>query len=464
MGGFGDLETEEPVWMPTLIELEASGKKIQGQLKGRFKSPIEGKLAGENLRLETRLQGRKLTCDASREGEFLVGDCRFGDRPMKLSLTSSPPLTREQAAPYIGLYELAPGHHLAIAMDEILIAIDLETGWGRTLFHQGDDRFFAGPKITVPFPVERRLAFTRNAQGEVTALTLESSAGTVEAKRCCQGRSEPFAFKSAGTELRGTLHLPPGDGPFPAAVWIHGSGRSDRHDAIHFPAYLVREGFAVLAYDKRGIGESGGSYAMPDGRTFGYPFLARRAGDALAAVRALRQRPEVDADRVGLFGLSQAGWVAAQAAGSADIAFTVVLSGGATALSLEDKHSRWSGENIATGGTVEEVIARLRKEPIKEPGFRSHFANQKSPGLWLYGFKDRSNPSQLCAELIEDVAKAHGKDFTVVTFPNGNHALLEAKRGGYDEIGALEEWVPGMHGVISEWLREKVLRLESTND
>lgn len=455
LGGFGNLEAEEPLWMPALFELEAAGKKVRGQFTGRLKAKVEGELTDDGLRLVARLQHRDLECHARRDGAFLVGDCTLGSRPMTLRLTATSRAGAKGAESLLGLYEIAPGHRIVITQDEVLLAIDLKTGWSRALFLEEGDRFSTGPKLAVPFPIERRVTFTRDTAGEVSGLVLASETETIHATRCCPVRSEPFSFQSAGVQLRGTLYLPPGEGRFPALVWVHGSGRSERHQAMHFPIFLASEGYAALAYDKRGVGASGGSYAMPDGSTFGIEFLARRSRDVLEAVRALRRRPEIDPNRVGLFGISQAGWVIPKAARSPEVAFTVIFSGGATQLSLEDKHSRWSGETFATGGTVDEVIARLREERPGDPSFRADFENQSCPGLWLYGFKDRSNPSQLCAELIEDVAATHDKDFTVVRFPNGNHALFEARRGGYDEYGALERFVPGLHRIIIDWLNEK---------
>lgn len=454
LGGFGDLRRDAPRWMPALFDLELRGGRVQGRFVGRLKADVKGKLTDEGVRFSTRLRGRELDCQAQRQEAFLVGDCTFDGRPVQLRLTRTRTSDPRQTASYLGLYEVSPGHRIAITRDEVLLAVDLANGWSRALFWEHGDHFFTGTRMAVPFPVERRITFTRDRSGTVTGLEWVSDEGTVRATRCCAGRTEPFRFERAGTTFRGTLHLPAGEGPFPAAVWVHGSGRSTRDQAMQFPGFLVSEGFALLVYDKRGVGDSGGSYAMPDGSTFGIPFLERRAEDVREAARALGAHPNIDARRVGLFGVSQAGWVAPQAARSDDIAFTVILSGGATRLSLEDKHSRWSGETFATGGSVEDVIARLRASPGRDPDFRAHFAAQRSPGLWLYGFKDRSNPSQLCAELIEDVARTHDLDFTVVTYENANHALLEARRGGYDEYGALEGFVPDMHRVIADWLHE----------
>src|SRR5205823_2923215 len=70
----------------------------------------------------------------------------------------------------------------------------------------------------------------------------------------------------AGFTLAGTITIPNGDGPFPAAVMITGSGQQDRDESLmgHKPFlviadYLTRHGMAVLRCDDRGVGGSGGA-------------------------------------------------------------------------------------------------------------------------------------------------------------------------------------------------------------
>ena len=103
--------------------------------------------------------------------------------------------------------------------------------------------------------------------------------------------------------LAGTLTLPGGPGPHPAAVLVTGRGPHDRDETLgpHRPFRLLadtlaRAGVAVLRTDDRGVGGSTGSLA---GAT--YDDLV---GDTLAAVALLRSRPDVDPARVGLIGHS----------------------------------------------------------------------------------------------------------------------------------------------------------------
>ena len=124
-------------------------------------------------------------------------------------------------------------------------------------------------------------------------------------------------------ELAATLYVPDGAANRPAGVVIlHGSGDSDRSELRHMGQLdcLIDAGFVVLDFDKRGIGGSGGTYT--DG-----PDLHALARDGAAAVRFLRSRPEVDPKRVGIWGISQGGWVGEiMAADDPSLAFAILIS------------------------------------------------------------------------------------------------------------------------------------------
>ncbi|MGL6128473.1 alpha/beta hydrolase, partial [Chryseobacterium artocarpi] len=66
-------------------------------------------------------------------------------------------------------------------------------------------------------------------------------------------------FTSSGISLSGTIFKP--DHATAAVVIVHGSGQEKR--MTEFATLLADNGIAVLTYDKRGVGESGGVYAGP---------------------------------------------------------------------------------------------------------------------------------------------------------------------------------------------------------
>ena len=67
-------------------------------------------------------------------------------------------------------------------------------------------------------------------------------------------------FESAGARLHFILELPGGAGLFPAVVIGQGSGRATTSDGAAYVPFLLERGFAVLRYDKRGVGQSTGTY------------------------------------------------------------------------------------------------------------------------------------------------------------------------------------------------------------
>lgn len=117
--------------------------------------------------------------------------------------------------------------------------------------------------------------------------------------------SEPVTFESEGVKLAGTFVRPVQTTPCPALVAIPGSGKQGRETwEYRSHAYaLARRGIAVLLYDKRGVGESQGELATAD-----FTLLAR---DAMAALKLVRERHDVEAAQVGFLGISQGGWIAA---------------------------------------------------------------------------------------------------------------------------------------------------------
>ena len=131
-------------------------------------------------------------------------------------------------------------------------------------------------------------------------------------------REEAVRLASGKVNLAGTLVLPEGPGPHPAVVLFHGSGPQERDLAT--ARWFASQGVAALAYDKRGVGESTGDFRA-------IPFM-ELCDDGLAAIGYLKSRKEVDAKHIGVWGLSQGGWLGPLAASrSADVAFVIAVSG-----------------------------------------------------------------------------------------------------------------------------------------
>ena len=146
-------------------------------------------------------------------------------------------------------------------------------------------------------------------------------------------RSEEVSFvnlTATSVTLAGTLTIPTGSGPFPAAVLISGSGPQDRDEALfgHRPFavladYLSKRGIAVLRYDDRGFAKSTGIHSVATSIDF--------ATDANAAVRFLFTRGDIDHKAVGFVGHSEGGMIGPiSAVDNHDVAYLVLLAGPGT--------------------------------------------------------------------------------------------------------------------------------------
>lgn len=159
-------------------------------------------------------------------------------------------------------------------------------------------------------------------------------------------REQTVQIPAAGALLAGTLTRPDGDDRHPSALLINGSGPLDRDAAMPGMALglgqalataLAEQGCVLLRYDKRGVGASGGDYL-----TTGFH---DEAGDAAAALAALRAHPAVDQERVFVVGHSTGAVVAASLAQAAAPPAGYVLLAGAA--QPGERVMAWQSDRIA---------------------------------------------------------------------------------------------------------------------
>jgi pimeloyl-ACP methyl ester carboxylesterase len=252
-------------------------------------------------------------------------------------------------------------------------------------------------------------------------------------------REAQVHFTCAGATIAGTLTLPPGGGPHPAVVFVHGSGKAGRYTwRAPFVQAFVRGGIAVLSYDKRGVGESGGTCCPGD-----YGHFNLLAADADGAVSALRARADVERDRIGLIGASQAGWVVplATVRSRGHVAFTALVDGPAVSGGEERRWSELAGEEDADAPTLTAQRRHELERKLGGPsGFdpRPYLARMTTPGLWLYGGRDRSVPTARSAATLRDL---RGKHFEVVVYPRAGHGLLDTPPSDQRALPTLVAWV-----------------------
>jgi dipeptidyl aminopeptidase/acylaminoacyl peptidase len=317
-------------------------------------------------------------------------------------------------------------------------------------------------------PVEVTLNFA--ADGKIIWRNPDGS--TRAGRKIIGYREEPIVFQNGGVSLSGTLFLPSGPGPHPAVVGVHGSGAVDRSGFGGIPAQLAIEGTAFFAYDKRGAGKSSGSWRDATFETL--------AGDVRAALTALAARSDIDRRRVGMWGASQAGFIAPRiAAESSDVAFIVLVGPSGMTAALQETYDdeislRRAGFSEAiikraselqgainnyyrTGEQrekVEQAINAARSEPwfaatdlgtglaalerlpsreefgeiwwrkIMDYDPTEHWRLVRSPTLVIYGECDDSSPAKESARRIgEALEKAGNRDYSMEILPMANHGV-----------------------------------------
>ena len=163
--------------------------------------------------------------------------------------------------------------------------------------------------------------------------------------------AEDITFSSETVLLAGTLYKPDTETKCPAIVVLHAADGGTRQHKFynHLATQLPVRGSAVLLFDRRGSGHSGGD--------FGTASFDTLASDGSAAVDYLRSRDDIDEERVGLYGISQGGWIAPLVAGKrSDIAFLIIISG--CGVSPAEQMDYGASYSLRQAGFPEQVIAQ----------------------------------------------------------------------------------------------------------
>jgi len=309
--------------------------------------------------------------------------------------------------------------------------------------------------------------------------------------------------------------MPPGPGPFPAAVLLSVALPNDR-DMTHpsgprlfrtLAQHLANSGIATLRCDDRGVGESTGSYFEAT--------IQDLASDALAGVAFLKQRVAIDPKKVGVIGISEGAMVGAIAASRiGEVNFVVMLAGiGVPAETIFRQrildHAMNSGypqeridqqlsaldsliaivkntseENPELrakqlrqllqsdpGGIFEEEHTMLPESPdfrlqlLLSPWYRSLYSFDprkilekiRAPVLALTGDLDPLSPAdQHFPAMLAALEAGRNPDYTISRVPGLNHIFQKAKQGSLEEYMTLaEEFSPMGARIVSSWIRNR---------
>lgn len=246
-------------------------------------------------------------------------------------------------------------------------------------------------------------------------------AATPTAPGSVGGQSSSGFFTSGNVQLSYRLDLPAKTGLVGAVVFGHGSGLQTKESCRVFglaDGFLAR-GYATLCFDKRGVGQSTGQFlnVSPQNSVAVFEDLA---SDMAAGVEFLRSLPEIDRDRIGLAGVSQAGWIVPIAAAKTQAAFMLLIVGPTVSIGVENFYS-----NIVevTNAPIEDGYKALPS--FKGPdGFdpKPVLESLNVPGLWLFAGEDRSIPTPASVAILDQLI-ASGRPYTHVVFPGAGHNL-----------------------------------------
>jgi len=326
---------------------------------------------------------------------------------------------------------------------------------------------------------------------------------------------EEVAFENALAKvtLVGTVTWPKGKGPFPAAILISGSGPQDRNETIagHRPFlvladHLTKAGFAVLRFDDRGVGKSTGK--------FWEATSADHATDVEAALEFLRNRPNIDASRIGFIGHSEGGLIAPLVAQEdPELAFIILLAGPGvtgqeiveTQLRILSKNAGISDEVATWNRALQRKVAALLKEELDDEKAKARikvivdhaldelekidgksvkttralvdlqlaplmfrwsrfFLNHDPrpvlkkiacPVLAIVGEKDvQVDAGVNLREIRKALLEGNAKDITLKQFDGMNHLFQRSKTGAIAEYGVLKTTIePEVLDFVCGWLQ-----------
>lgn len=329
-------------------------------------------------------------------------------------------------------------------------------------------------------------------------------------------REVSFRNEGAGIRLAGTLLVPHGDGPFPAVVFVTGSGPQDRDESLmgHKPFLVIadalaRRGIASLRYDDRGAGKSEGDHMGSTVDDF--------AADAAAAVAFLAAQPKIDQHAIGILGHSEGGLTGPKVAVTTPaVDFLVLLAPPGEPLRdllMRQQRAileqRGVDESLLDQATVvqkkelglvadsslptPELQEKLRADAearqaeltdgqkkalgldegsieqgiqlASSPWFRSlmrevpavPLRKVKVPVLALFGGKDLQVDAEVNSAAVKKaLAEAGDEDVTVRTLPGLNHLFQHATTGAVEEYGAIEETIsPEVLQIVGDWIEAR---------
>jgi len=308
-------------------------------------------------------------------------------------------------------------------------------------------------------------------------------------------REEEYIINNKDVSLSGTFVLPNGSGPFPAVVFLHGSGPAERWWAMSYAKEFAEIGIASFLYDKRGCGKSTGSWISSS--------LDDLTGDVSSVINFLKTKKEINPNKIGVYAVSQSGWVTSRLAVSdTPPAFAIVNSGGGatpyeveilfykkslehSSLNISEKEEAMKlAENyleyLKTGNNRELLIEKIAVSKVKNwykfiniervlpsdknrknwewvPTYNpvTDIKKINFPILILMGKDDDLIPVETAiSKWKTGLNSAQNKNYEIKVFENAGHAL---RMGGHESFNSFPRYAEGSLEYQINWLKKNIL-------
>jgi len=308
---------------------------------------------------------------------------------------------------------------------------------------------------------------------------------------------EKFGFESNHFKVVGELRIPSGDRKYPLVIMVHGDGPAYRNHFFVLKKCFLRAGYATLMWDKPGFGQSTGTFSREHLR-------AERAEILLDAISNVKSHPRIDSNRLGVWGISQAGYVIPMTLEKIrDISFMIMVGcSGEDGIhqtaylirrqlefeGVSEEEAR-EAENhfiqLYYAETFEQYIQHakpLYDNPVQrrlgfvsalwdETNWKPHSPEEEGffnpidiiekitiPVLVFFGEKDTQvDPIQGVSSYKKALTKAGNKNFRVELIPNADHNIILCKTGSMKERSkrSSKEWqnyAPEYLEIMEDWL------------
>jgi pimeloyl-ACP methyl ester carboxylesterase len=315
---------------------------------------------------------------------------------------------------------------------------------------------------------------------------------------------DEIAFTSGSFKVVGDLSFPESKGPHPVILFVHGDGPNDRTSGgTYLPIMerMLRAGYATFAWDKPGTGESIGQIDRSR-------LVDQRAQIVLDAIATVKEHPDIDVEHIGLWGVSQAGYVMPTVLSrSNEVAFMIAVScpgapgvdQGAYLVASQAVCAGLPKEDVDEVKSLISAIERARTydeyvyfkeqladysmlQALTELGLTMrikaedewHADDLEGPYFWnpmeiieqttmpvlaFFGSKDTQvDPVQGVQAYTEALNKAGNSNFQVELIPDTNHLIVLAETGCIEEIKKMSRkerlnYAPEYLDILEAWLR-----------